>query len=269
MTSLMRLLAVALVMHVICAVSAAAQTPPAKAPASVPAYRFRLLGIYDGASGEPVEGVEVIDVVTGTKAETSKGGVVSLFYLPDGGSLVRLRKIGFATQTLAVAISPADTTPITIVMERATQLPTVVVKDSAPTYLSPGLRGFEERHRAGFGYFITEAEMRKSDNHSLASTITAHIPGLLAVTARRSSATYIASGRKMCSGPALGACNSPSCVVDVYQDGVLMSGPFDVNRVQVSDYAAVEFYHGGADAPVQYNATRNGCGTLLLWTRER
>ncbi|MGH7618372.1 MAG: hypothetical protein ACREPM_14205 [Gemmatimonadaceae bacterium] len=134
--------------------------------------------MYDAESGEPVEGVEVIDVITGTTAETSKGGVVSLFYLPDGASLVRLRKIGFATQTLAVSISSADTTPLTIVLERgSTQLAPVVITDSAPRYLAPGLRGFEERRKAGFGYFIAEGEMRKSDGRSFASTIVMHIPG--------------------------------------------------------------------------------------------
>jgi hypothetical protein len=266
MTSLSRVIAVALVA---CASAVAAQSTPPAQNAKAPAYRFRLLGVYDGTSGDPIAGVEVIDVVTGTKAETSKDGIVSLFYLPDGGSLVRLRKIGYSTQTLAVSISPADTTPITIVLDHATQLAPVVITDSAPKYLSGALRGFEERKKQGFGYFVDEAEMRKNDNHSMASTIVGHIPGLIAVPAQRGSATYIASARKMCAGPTLGGCRSPNCVVTVYQDGVIMSGPIDVNRLQVSDYAAIEFYHGGAESPPQYNATRDGCGTLLLWTRER
>lgn len=263
MTSLMRFIVGALVA---CAATAAAQTPD-KPAAKAPAYRFRLLGVYDAMSGDPVEGVEVIDMLSGTKAETTKDGILSLFYLPDGGSLVRLRKIGYETQTMTIAISPADTTPLTILLAHATMLAPVVVTDSAPAYVPARLRGFEERRKSGFGYFITEAEMRKSDNHTLATTIVEHIPGLLTVP--RGSSTYIASGRKMCSGPAMSRCSSPNCLVDVYQDGVRMSGPIDMAHLQVSDYAAVEFYHGGAEAPAQYNATRNGCGTLLLWSRDR
>src|SRR5690348_13573558 len=85
-----------------------AQTP-AQDTAAKPrdlAYRYRVLGVFDAASGDPVEGVEVIDVLNGNKALTTKTGTVSLMFLPDGGSLVRLRKVGYEMQTMTVAISP-------------------------------------------------------------------------------------------------------------------------------------------------------------------
>jgi hypothetical protein len=43
----------------------------------------------------------------------------------------------------------------------------------------------------------------------------------------------------------------------------------DFGRLTARDYAAVEFYAGGATIPAQYNATGSDCGVLLLWTRER
>ncbi len=261
--------------------AAVAQTPPPPPPANPPAassmervqmptYRLRMLGVFDAATGDPLQGVEVIDVLTGTKAETSKDGLVSLFYLPEGGSLVRLRKIGFEQQTLAVSISPVDTTPLTIVLAHATQLAPVVVTDSAPHYISPALRGFEERRKQGFGYFIPESIMRKNDDRSLASLIPNQVPGVIAVSSRRGTSTYIASGRKMCNGPALRLCTSPDCIVDVYQDGVKQVGPVDVNRLEAREFAAIEFYHAGPEMPAQYNSTSGGgCGVLLLWSRER
>jgi hypothetical protein len=235
----------------------------------LPPYRFRLLGTFDGLSGDPIVGVEVIDLVNGTTATTSKDGIVSLAFLAEGRSIIRLRKLGYQAQTMVVAISPADTSSMTILLSRATVLPTTVVTDSSPRHASRRLRDFESRRRAGFGYFVGEAELRKNDGRSLANTVVSFVPGVLTVPGPQGTATYVASARKMCSGPALAQCSGPSCVVDVYQDGVLMPAPVDLDRLAVADYGGIEFYHGGADSPSQYNATRNGCGTLLLWSRDR
>jgi len=63
---------------------------------------------------------------------------VTLVFLPEGGTLVQLRKVGYQPNTLFVAISPSDTLPITTTLTPvATTLPTVVTRDSAPHYISP------------------------------------------------------------------------------------------------------------------------------------
>ena len=124
---------------------AAAQQPAAR----LAAYRARIIGVYDLNTGAPIEGAEVLDVASGTKALTTPTGTVSLAYLPDGGSTVRIRKLGYTPITQFIAISPADTVPLTLLLApTATMLPAVVTKDSARHYVSPGLREFEERRRA-------------------------------------------------------------------------------------------------------------------------
>jgi hypothetical protein len=80
---------------------------------SLPLYRARLLGVYDDKTGDPLAGVEVIDVASGTKALTTSTGTVSLAYLPDGGGTVRLKKAGFKEMTIDVVISPATIAPVT------------------------------------------------------------------------------------------------------------------------------------------------------------
>src|SRR5438105_1614836 len=80
------------------------QAAAARTPAS---YRSRLLGVYNIDSGLPIEDAQVTDVLSGTSARTTKTGTVSLVYLPDGGSLVRVQKLGFEPTTIMVAISPA------------------------------------------------------------------------------------------------------------------------------------------------------------------
>jgi hypothetical protein len=68
------------------------------------------------------------------------------------------------------------------------------------------------------------------------------------------------------------------CWVSVYVDGALIynganapagTPPPDANALETANYAAVEYYAGGASVPAEYNRTGNACGVLLLWTRER
>lgn len=268
----------ALAALVLATMTVGAQTPqPAGSGAAAAAnlYRYRFLGVYDAQSGEPLEGVEVADIANGNKSMTTKTGTVSLFFLPDGGSLVRLRKIGYETQTMAISISPADTTPVTIVMVKATQLPAVIVNDSAPRHLSGGLRRFEEHRALGFGHFITEDEFRKHDNSTLANLLTSKLPGIQTVPGP-GGAKYVVSSRKPCSGPALRGCRQADCYVSVYIDNVrtfdASTSPStmrpDFERISPIEYAAAEFYQG-AEVPPEYNSTSSGCGVLLLWTRER
>ncbi|HEY4132467.1 MAG TPA: hypothetical protein VGM50_17785 [Gemmatimonadaceae bacterium] len=49
-----------------------------------------------------------------------------------------------------MALTAADTAPISIILTPVTELPAVVTKaDSSANFLSPALRGFEERRRMG------------------------------------------------------------------------------------------------------------------------
>jgi hypothetical protein len=267
-----------------CAAALAAQKSDTAHGVALPAYRARVLGIYDEASGEPVKGVRVLDISTGMSALTSVSGAVALFFLPDGGSLVRLQKIGYAVQTLPVAISPRDTAPITIIMRRVVELSPVVTKAAlASTYISPHLRGFEERRRRGFGTFIDDSVLRANENHPLANVLLSRGPGII-IRQGAASATFL-----MPSPRCVGSSGGPP---QVFLDGVLLSPdippsagvsrtpkgipqlppigsmPFDLSKFDVSNLAGVEWYPDNVSAPVEFS---NGgrCGTLLLWTRER
>jgi hypothetical protein len=89
----------------------------------VPLYRRRLLGVYDAATGSPLSGVEVSDTLSGLHALTTATGTLSLFYLPDGGAPLRVRKSGYADTTFFARISARDTMPITLVLLPAGKAP--------------------------------------------------------------------------------------------------------------------------------------------------
>jgi hypothetical protein len=265
---------VSLAFPALCAIAANAQLPSGPAP-RVPAYRTRVLGVFDEATGEPVDGVRVLDVLNGNSSLTTPTGTVSLFFLPDGGSLVRLQKIGYEPQTLTIAISPADTAPVTLTLRRVTQLSPVITKaGSSPRYISPALRGFEERRKSGFGYFVGDSVLRANEGRLLANVITSRMPGIITRAGSASSTYLMQSPRCVGGGPP-----------QVYLDGVPLSPdlpstrssrsssldnlPFNLTNFDVSSLAGVEWYPDGASLPAEFNHTSARCGALLLWTRER
>jgi hypothetical protein len=85
-------------------------------PDSVLGYRRRLLGVYNGTTGEPVAGAEVIDLASGLRAHTTVTGTVSLLYLPEGTNAIRIHRPGYRDEDMDVTIAPDKTAPITVVL---------------------------------------------------------------------------------------------------------------------------------------------------------
>ena len=234
----------------------------------LPPYRARILGVFDASTGEPIEGAQVSDVLSKSSSLTTKTGTVSLIFLPDSGSIVRVQKVGYQPATMVVKISPDDTLPITMLLTAVvTALPAVVTKDTATKHLSPGLQAMEDRRRAGFGYFITEAELRKNDSKRMTNMIRT-FPNVNIVCPQperqRSGECWAVSGRV----PSKNALRGGSCPLDVYINGII-SPDNDLEKLPVNEYAGVELYLGGASMPVLYNKTGSSCGVLLLWMRDR
>jgi hypothetical protein len=99
-------------------VRAVTTSDESRASATLPAYRYRVLGVFDTETGDPIAGAVVTDMQTGTHAETTNTGTVTLVFLPEGGSPVRISKPGYQDLTLAVEIGADQTTPITLVMSK-------------------------------------------------------------------------------------------------------------------------------------------------------
>jgi hypothetical protein len=253
----------------VCALSLATADLSAQATGGeppLPAYRHRLLGVFDSQSGAPLEGAEIMDLLSKTSALTTKTGTVSLVFLPEGGGLVRIRKVGYQPATLPVEISPDDTVPITVALAASvTALPAMITRDSAVHYMSPGLQAFEERRKMSDGHFLSEAELRKNDSRLMSNVIRAFPIGVVCPTSGLRRGECWAISHRQPS--ALAILGGGSCDVKVYINGAL-STDNDLEKIKVNETAGVEFY-AGATIPAQYNATGSSCGVLLFWTRER
>jgi len=247
---------------------------------SVPSYRMRLLGVYDDQSGVPLDGVTVADLLAGMSTVTGKTGTVSLFFLPEGTSVVRLQKLGYEPQTLTVTISPSKTAPLTLLMHRVVQLPTVVTTDAATSHASSLLQGFEERARAQrTGYFIADSILRKNEDRNLADVLRTHAPGVsLNIT---QGFMYLTQSARCRDGTKAGP-------PQVYLDGTPLTAdfpppkpgghpgasssdqqPFDLSPYSVADLAGIEWYPDASMIPTEFAHPSARCGALFLWTRQR
>jgi protocatechuate 3,4-dioxygenase beta subunit len=240
--------------------------------------------IVDANSGRPLAGVEVWIPLSDARITTDSAGRFQFKDLPPGGHIVQLRRVGYVMQhdTLALAAGVDAKRDYRLVSQTAI-LDTV--RATAARAMSPSLRDFDERRAKGIGQFVTEAELRKNDNRTLADVLK-RIPGV-SVRIGPGAREYVATSRSGGLAPgSLAGGSQPSadpsirtsprgCWLAVYVDGTaIYLGPPqpapDVARMQVRDYAAVELYSGNAALPVQFSAIRSSdCGVLLLWSRER
>lgn len=188
---------------------------------------------------------------------------------------MRIRKIGYQLQTMMVSISPADTTPITLVLSRAVELPAVVTIDSAPKYTSAALRSFEDRRRNhASGYFMSEAQIRKEDGRPLVDALRVHVSNVQISVGSAGAQLLERSPRCGVGGPP-----------DVYLDGIPLAHPMpperskqkrpggpeaqpmDLQDFQLENLAGIEYYAISSTAPAEFGRTSTACGALFLWSR--
>jgi hypothetical protein len=230
------------------------------------AYRHRALGVYDRNTGDPIEGVGVIEIATGTMAQTTVTGTVDLVFLPDGGAMIRVRKLGYRPIEQFVRISPLDTTPITVLLVSETMiLPAVVARDSSTAYRGIVLREFEGRRaKGGPGQFIDEKFLRNHPTRSMPDIVR----GFTGVTVLCTRSGFYVCEAVTSRTPRRPSALGGDCRFAVFVDGVNVRDP-DLTKLVVGDFAGIEAYTAGQQIPPGFAKNGNPCGALLFWSRER
>jgi len=237
----------------------------------------RLHGIVSSQNGKtPVSAADVWAISVDRHVRTDSAGEFRFDGLPVGQFVVEIRHIAFEIRRDTVKLAAGRETTRRFSLTPAAQaLDTMRSLANESTYISPMLRGFEERRlsRQG-GQFISDSVLRANENTTLAN-ILGRIPGATITTGPKISRVLV-STRKPCKGPAFRACTLPDCYVEIHLDGVLLyypgsrEDPPDLAKMGVTDLAGIEYYAGGASMPIDmHSATDEGCGSLWLWTRER
>jgi hypothetical protein len=103
--------------------SSDASTPNRRAPRAVrldgPSGHHRVVGVFDGESGEPLAGAAVRDSASGRSAVTTATGTVSLGFVPRSSAVIQIDHAGFERASLPVSLTLTDTLPLTVVLRRS------------------------------------------------------------------------------------------------------------------------------------------------------
>lgn len=210
------------------------------------AVRIRILGVFDEETGEPIEGADVSDLVSGLTVRTTKTGTVPLYLTDTTSTLLRIKKLGYQQSLLTIATSPRDTTPVTTTLLRMGHMlsPIIVTatgamklpkNDTIPELIRNGFYEREETSAAPRSAFVTGDKLR----------------GVMLV----SDARYF--GRGICES-------------NVYVDGMPFPVPARTGRVlnegidqliSPYDVAGIETYEFG-ESPVGAAHTTPGTATL-------
>jgi hypothetical protein len=223
--------------------------------------------------GAPIANVQVWIVLADTMVVTDSAGRFRIAGLSAGQHIVQLRRLGYDVKRDSVTLRRQEETVRDFMLDAVPQLDTMRTIADQMKYNVPRLRDFENRRLSGNGgRFISEAELRKNEQRTVADVIRSYVPGLKVVDYRGQRLVSSTSAPAITLRPLPG--NGPSgCWVSVYLDGIPMydgeGAPPDMNQFFGSNLSGVEYYGSGANVPIQFKNIRNNCGTLLLWTRGR
>lgn len=226
----------------------------------------------------PIKGAEIQLSGSRLRAISDSAGAFKLIGIASGRQLVTVRRLGFHPVTAVLNFPAGDTLESDfLLVPSATRLSGVNVTTKK---LTPGMADFERRRTAGFGRFITPEQLDKMNGRQMVEVL-AVIPGPVLVRSNVTSAAWVAGGRGQQSvgGFALDRADKAKgapgnkCWAAVYLNGANVFGGqpgealFDINTLPVEQIAGIEFYNGAGSMPVEFNATRNTCGALIIWLK--
>ncbi|MBI2795228.1 MAG: carboxypeptidase regulatory-like domain-containing protein [Gemmatimonadetes bacterium] len=124
------------------------------------------------------------------------------------------------------------------------------------------LQGFDERRRAGFGFFMTAEDIDKRNSPMIAELLRG-VSGVDVAPGPngRYLITSTRGGRSLQNG---------ACMMDLFLDGWPIDEEALQRTVRPMDLEAVEVYSGPATVPTQFKKNLTGsCGAVLFWSRIR
>lgn len=210
------------------------------------------------ANGQPLADAQVLILGTDQITKTGPDGSFVLNQLKGGTQMIEARAIGFARQRAEIEVRPAAGVTTTFALTRvATTLPELNVTARNRTRSE-----FEQRRLTNIGgHFLTRADIvrkgsiRAEDLFRGVAGIKVEPVGIndYRITSLRGGSGF-----------------SAECEPSVFIDGLRI--PLDPEAglslpVLPEEIEGIEIHQGPGTAPLQYRATGQNCGVILIWTR--
>ena len=123
--------------------------------------RARLAVTVRGKDGRPLSGSRLLVQGSGITGTTDDDGSFILTGLPAGTRTLEVRHIGYAPVRAPVDLGSDRTASAAITLDRTAEVLSEVTVYGMESSASRRLAGFRQRMHAGFGHFITRADIEK------------------------------------------------------------------------------------------------------------
>jgi hypothetical protein len=219
-----------------------------------------LVGRVLSDSGTVLMGAEVVLNGPQNAQRTNEKGEFKFTAVPVGFQIVGVRMLGFAPKVDTIDVADAGEVRREYRLSRIeTTLPRVPV---TATLLDRKLFEFLDRRKFGMGRFLDSAEFAKVARTRTSDKLS-KLPGLMIVRGR-GLASYVTSSRSLTN-------SRGRCTANVWLDYINLGPGFNVNELDPSIIAAVEWYASTSAVPARFAvpAKPNApyCGTLVIWLR--
>ncbi len=211
----------------------------------------------------PLAGAEVTLPALAQSQRANERGEFRFTAIPAGEHVVQIRMPGYAPKVDTIEVADAGEARRECRLARIeATLPEVPVRASL---LDRRLYEFHERRGLGVGRFLDSAEFANTRGIRTSDRLRS-LPAVVIMRGRFSDA-YVANNRQRVRG------TNPSdwCKAAIWLDGVNLGIDYNVNQIQPTEIAAIEWYAGQATIPAKFNTpARPGqtyCGVLVIWTR--
>ena len=223
-----------------------------------------IIGRVLSDSGMVLVGAEVVLNGPQNLQRTDEKGEFRFTRVPSGRQIVGVRMPGFAPRVDTIDVADAGELRRDFKLTRIeTTLPEVPVRT---TLLDRKLFEFHERRRVGIGRFLDSAEFANTRGTRMSDRLL-KLPGLSIQRGRFDSAVVTNSRQRLMGEPG----PNKFCRALVWLDGVNLGTGYNVNELNPSIIAAVEWYAGQASIPAKYAVRANPaepyCGVLVIWLR--